>query len=156
MSLSSESRLSGALHPTILLALWAILGFGLSRAIPSSVLDRPWTSPVGVALLVVGGLLLAAAELEFRRRGATSRHDRPTAVLVTTGVFRWSRHPVYLGLVLMMTGVSLFYASTWSLLLVLPFVVVLQRATVRPEEIYLERLFGADYRAYRRDVRQWI
>ena len=76
--------------------------------------------------------------------------------LVTDGVFRISRNPMYLGLLLLLMGWALWLgtASPW---LVLPlFVIVITVAQIAPEEQALYRLFGEQYLGYKRNVSRWI
>jgi protein-S-isoprenylcysteine O-methyltransferase Ste14 len=79
-----------------------------------------------------------------------------TATLVTTGVYAWSRNPVYAGLIVVYFGLVLALTTVWGLLL-LPFVIaVLRHAAVLPEEDYLARRFGDAYRDYARKVPRWL
>ena len=73
-----------------------------------------------------------------------------------SGVFRLTRNPVYLSMVLLVIGVGLLLNSLWSLLLAVPTGSALCLTAIRPEERYLEAKFGETYRAYRSEVPRWF
>lgn len=147
---------SGAIHPTVFLLAWALAGLALEWLLPATL---PWpdiADVVAVPFLVLGVGLLAWGMLTFWRAGTPADHTRPTTTLVTTGPFRFSRNPFYVGLLGLMVGFSLEYANLWALLLVAPVAWAIRRYTVLPEEAYLAREFGEQYERYRRSVRRWI
>jgi protein-S-isoprenylcysteine O-methyltransferase Ste14 len=81
---------------------------------------------------------------------------KPTADIVPSGVFRMSRNPIYLRMLLLCGGVAIAANSLWVLVLVLPFAFILQKGVIEPEEAYLERKFGSKYLRYKAKVRRWI
>ena len=147
---------SGAVHPTFFMVLWALLTLVLSYLWP---LDLPQVSYLKMAarvIVVAGGLLLLWAQFALWRQGTTADHNKPTVTLVTGGPYRISRNPIYLGLVLLFTGIALAYGKIWGLVLVVPFAVVLHFRTILPEENYLARTFGERFVRYRNTVRRWL
>jgi protein-S-isoprenylcysteine O-methyltransferase Ste14 len=109
------------------------------------------------ALLVLGGLiLLLLGARRFRAAGTNIPPTLPATALVVTGPFRWSRNPLYLAMILVYVGLAIAALSLWALLLAVPLVLLLNYGVIIREEAYLERKFGADYRAYRARVRRWI
>ena len=109
------------------------------------------------ALPVLLGLALAGAALGlFRRTGQEPEPWKPTPEIVSTGVYRISRNPMYVGMGLIQLGIGVGAQNGWILLL-LPLALALVHATaIRHEEAYLERKFGADYLAYKKAVRRWL
>ena len=81
---------------------------------------------------------------------------KPTTALVDTGVFRWSRNPVYFSMMLLTLGIALLVNSLPMLVLSLPAGSLLCLWVIRPEESYLERKFGETYLAYKANVRRWV
>lgn len=147
---------SNAVHPTIFLVLWFVIGFGLERLVP---LDLPGASalvPVKIGLFVVGGILFVWSALELSRNNTTLEHGQATTVLVTGGPYSFTRHPIYLALVLILLGLAIQAASLWFVILTAVFWVAVQLLTVRREEAYLSSEFPERYAAYRGAVRQWI
>jgi protein-S-isoprenylcysteine O-methyltransferase Ste14 len=79
-----------------------------------------------------------------------------SSALVTGGPYRFSRNPIYLGMVLFLVGLNLGLGS-WSPLLAIPaFAFIIERRFIRAEEAALLRRFGDEYETYRRRVRRWI
>jgi protein-S-isoprenylcysteine O-methyltransferase Ste14 len=112
---------------------------------------------VGGGLLVVAGLaLLASFNTAFGRKGTAVEPWKPTTAIVTTGPYRLTRNPAYLGMALTYVGIALLAGALWALV-PLPFVlIVIDRAVIAREERYLERKFGRQYLDYKAGVRRWI
>ena len=105
---------------------------------------------------VLGAVLLFAAAARFIRAGTNIPTHRPTTALVTEGLYRFSRNPIYLGLTLIYLSLALGFSSLASLAL-LPIVLrVMQVGVIQREERYLERKFGESYLAYKSRVRRWL
>ena len=144
-----------ALPPLILGAAIA-LGLILNYFWPAKVLARSLAVPLGIlivfvavaiGLLAVREMVTASTPLDVRKRSTR---------IVTSGVFQQSRNPIYLGMVLLCTGVAFLVDSLWLLGLVPLFAAILQKGVIEPEEAYLERNFGEDYLRYKARVRRWI
>lgn len=113
---------------------------------------------IAIALVVLGVALGLAGIAGFRRAATTLNPTRPStaSALVTDGVFRVTRNPMYLGLLACLLAWAV-YLSSWQALLCLPlFVLYLDRFQIRPEERALSARFGADYDAYKAAVRRWL
>jgi len=108
-----------------------------------------------LAIVLGAGTMLSAASL-FRRIGTEAKPWKPSTALVTDGVFRWTRNPMYLGMAGIYAGVALVADSLMALLLLIPLVFVIQHEVIAREEAYLEGRFGEAYRAYRARVRRWV
>jgi protein-S-isoprenylcysteine O-methyltransferase Ste14 len=78
------------------------------------------------------------------------------ATIVDTGPYRFTRNPIYLGMVLGLIGLAIALNSLWLLLTLVPFAVVIRYGVIAREEAYLERKFGDGYRRYRARVRRWL
>lgn len=116
----------------------------------------PWAFWAGGALVLAGLGLMLAAVPQFLRRGTTVVPHRPPSALVTGGIYRISRNPIYLGDVLLLAGFVLIWGAWPSLVLVPLLAFVLQRRFILPEEARLQAAFGDDFRAYRARVRRWL
>lgn len=113
--------------------------------------------PTGVVLLIAGFALTSWAQLTFKRhRAEIYPWSEAHSALVTGGPFRFSRNPMYLGLVVFGVGAALV-AGTWAMWLVPAMVFLLDQLVIIPfEERSMERAFGDAYRAYRTRVRRWL
>ena len=110
----------------------------------------------GAALIVIGGLIFAAAVRNFSRADTPVPSNQPVRALVTTGIHGWSRNPIYVGMCLVYAGIGLAARSPWVLVLLFPLLIVLRYGVVAREEKYLEHRFGDAYREYKARVRRWL
>ena len=107
--------------------------------------------------LVVGGICIAAvAAGAFFRVGTPVVPFEKSTVVVTTGMFRFTRNPMYLGMVMVLVGVALFLGSVAVFLPIPIFVWLIQYQFISREEEFLEELFGEEYLAYKVKVRPWL
>lgn len=111
---------------------------------------------IGLGIAAIGIGIGWKAIVQFTDAGTAVPLDEPTDALVTDGLYNWSRNPIYIGLSVLYTGLSIALTCVWALLL-LPFVLVfLHRTVIKREEALLEQEFGADYLAYRNKVPRWL
>jgi protein-S-isoprenylcysteine O-methyltransferase Ste14 len=108
-----------------------------------------------VALVAGFAIMLTAAGL-FRKAGTETRPWKTSTALITEGVYRWTRNPMYLGMALIYAGAAMILDSLVALLLLIPLVYVIQREVIEREEAYMAARFGDAYRAYKDQVRRWF
>jgi protein-S-isoprenylcysteine O-methyltransferase Ste14 len=142
--------------------IWTLLGGAtmwlLHRFLPVLDLWRtPWTG-LGWCLMAAAVLPMLAALNRFQRAGTTvdPRDPRKATALVTGGVYRWSRNPMYLGLTLLLVGWAIHLGSLSPLLVPPLFALVISRVQILPEERILSERFGDDYERYCRSVGRWL
>jgi protein-S-isoprenylcysteine O-methyltransferase Ste14 len=141
--------------PLIYLAGLAV-GFGLEALLPGASLPAALQWGLGGVLVVAGVALLATFNLAFSRKGTAVEPWKPTTAIVTTGPYRLTRNPAYLGMALLYAGIAVMSSALW-VLLPLPFVLaVVDRAVIAREERYLERKFGSEYLDFKARVRRWV
>ncbi len=116
----------------------------------------PAITPVGVALFIVGLVVVVLARREFAQHGQSTEPGRSTSRMITTGVFTISRNPLYLGGVCMLCGIALVFNLPWALILLLPSLVACHYILVAPEERYLAARFGEEYASYAASVHRWL
>lgn len=144
------------LAPSPVLALIAfVVGIGLDQVVHIETFIQPWNLPIGGLLVVVGVGLFVGAILAMRTIETTPAHDDESPELLTVGVFRYSRNPIYLGQSLAYVGTSLLLDSLWPLATLLPLLWYLN-LVVKREEAYLEAKFGDEFHQYRDSVRRWL
>ena len=112
----------------------------------------------GVLLIAAGVLVAVLGVLEFRRAGTTVNPMSPERAsnVVTSGVYRWSRNPMYLGMASVLAGLALAVGSATGLLVTAGFCAYLSRFQIAPEERRLLEVFGEPYARYLRQVRRWL
>lgn len=117
---------------------------------------HPFPKLVGLVPLILSVVVVLAADRQFKRAGTTVKPFQPATALVTTGMYRFTRNPMYLSLALLLAAFALFMNHIGPALLVPVFVLVIQIRFIRSEERMLEEAFGERYRAYKERVRRWI
>ena len=118
----------------------------------ASVLNWPARIGIGAVLLLAGGALVVVGEQAFKQVGTNVKPWRPSLALATTGIYAHLRNPMYVGAILILTGLAAALASDWMAILLLPTAVLLHFGVVRREERYLDAKFGEDYRRYKASV----
>jgi protein-S-isoprenylcysteine O-methyltransferase Ste14 len=107
-------------------------------------------------MIVVGAALARAFFRAFTRASTpVSPYSTPRR-LVTSGPYRISRNPGYLGMALAYAGIAVIAESLWALTILAVVLAVVDRGVIAREERYLERKFGAEYVLYRSRVRRWL
>ena len=110
----------------------------------------------GATLILLGLSLVGWPALMFRRARTTIRPFRESSALVTSGPYRLSRNPIYVGMVVGLIGVAILFGSLTPIVVVPLFAVLIDRAFIVPEERMLRAKFARDYESYCRRVRRWI
>jgi protein-S-isoprenylcysteine O-methyltransferase Ste14 len=139
------------------LAVAALMWLG-SLATPEVAVSAPLRLAVAAPLVAAGIAVILEARLVLSRAQTTWRPAEPgrTTSLVTHGVYRFSRNPIYLGMLLVLVAWAVGLASPVALLVAAAFVLYMDRFQIRPEERALAAVMGAEYRDYVRRVRRWL
>ena len=114
--------------------------------------------PLTFGLAAIGAVFDLSALLAFHRAKTTVNPMKPgaTSAIVQSGVYRFTRNPMYVGLVCFLCAWATYLWSGWALIGPLAFVGYISRFQIAPEEETLARLFGEDYLAYKAKVRRWL
>ncbi len=115
-----------------------------------------WAGLAGWILLVVGVALILAAALEFRKARTTIMPHETPDTIVTSGVYRFSRNPIYLGDALILVGICMIWDAPLALLTVPVFAFLIQRRFILPEERRLQDGFPSAWEAWSTVTRRWI
>jgi protein-S-isoprenylcysteine O-methyltransferase Ste14 len=138
--------------PPLLAAAAVVLGLLLDWLLPAYLLrvllSFPERMVIGVVLIAAGLALIVSANLALREAGTNVEPWKPSLTIVTGGVFRWLRNPMYVGGVVLLVGLAILIASDWMVVMTVGLVLVLHVGVVRREERYLEAKFGDAYRRY--------
>ena len=140
--------------PLVFIALF-LIGWLIQSRFPLPFLSNPLALILGI-VFVGGYVVLAIASIPTMiRRGGTLNTNGPSQAVVTSDIYRITRNPMYLSLVLLHVGIVCLTGITWALIL-LPIALVYSQITIIREERYLERAFGTAYADYKTRVRRWI
>jgi protein-S-isoprenylcysteine O-methyltransferase Ste14 len=142
--------------PPLIYLAGIILGLLVSVWMPTRVVANPAAWIIGGILIVCGAVLAGAAIVRFKGAGTTIRPDRAASSLVIAGPYKITRNPMYLGLAIVYLGIAISDQSLWALILLPVVLIIIQHWVIEPEEAFLERRFGSDYRSYKGNVRRWL
>ena len=130
----------------------------LDRFLPVGEFDFFGRIALGHFLSGLGLLAILIALLQFKRAGApTDPMDlKRTRTLVVGGIYKYSRNPMYLGMLLLLLACGLYLGNAFNTLLAALFVSYMNRFQIKAEEAELFRIFGKEYTRYLRDSRRWF
>ena len=154
-----EQDSAGVRFPPPLVYLGALLlGLATERFVTlrSFGIDGRLLAATGGPLFVAGVAMMFAAAGLFRRLGINVRPSQSTALIATTGPYRWTRNPMYLGMALIYAGLAIGFDGPVALALLPLVLIAIQTQVIAREERYLEAKFGDNYRNYRGKVRRWL
>jgi protein-S-isoprenylcysteine O-methyltransferase Ste14 len=143
----------------IAFAMWAVshlwVGSPLSPPIPFA---NVWRQPVADFFAWLSLIVALLGFVALQQAGTTINPVRieRASTLVTSGIFRYTRNPMYLGLAFLLVSWSLHLSALWTLLGPAVFVLFVTRFQIIPEERLLQRKFDAAYASYRSRVRRWL
>ncbi|MCB1847738.1 MAG: isoprenylcysteine carboxylmethyltransferase family protein [Halieaceae bacterium] len=144
------------IYPPVWLLLGLIAVFALNETWPLLRFTSLAWQVVGAVVILMGLLLLVAANGLFVRAGTEVIPFRPVSSLVTGGVYRLSRNPMYLGMALVLLGCALTVGALSALAIPPVFAVIVQIRFIHHEERMLQGLFPEEYPAYCARVRRWL
>lgn len=149
-----ENRIPPPLAVVLIGVVMAIIALP-SRSVPLGGVTRLVIGGVAIAL---GGLVVVHGARTFWKAGTTINPVRldQTSALVTTGLFRYTRNPMYVGFTAVLVGWAACLGSPWTLLGPVVFVLFTDRFQIIPEERVMREKFGPAYAAYCSHVRRWL
>ncbi len=133
--------------------MWAV-----AWAAPAFGIDFPARLAFAVSAAAIGIAIAGMGVFSFRRAKTTVNPMKPDAssALVMSGIYRLTRNPMYLGILLLLIGWGIFLSNALAFLVLPGFVLYMNRFQIAPEERALTRLFGQAFVTYRSQVRRWI
>jgi protein-S-isoprenylcysteine O-methyltransferase Ste14 len=148
-------KLQKIMPPTYLLIL-IILSVGLHFALPLAEITSWPIKLLGIIILAVGAFLSCWVDAIFKKEKTTIKPFQKSTKLITWGPFRISRHPNYLGMLMVLLGESLILGSLITLVAPTLFIILMEALFIFEEERMLIKTFGEDYHDYKKKVRRWL
>jgi protein-S-isoprenylcysteine O-methyltransferase Ste14 len=144
--------------PLALVLVLALAMWFAAMQLPSLTFTLPWRHGLAVTISGVGILFLLAGGYAFQKAKTTVNPTKPSAAssVVTSGVYRFSRNPMYVGFLLALIGWTTYLSHPLPFLLLPVFVLYMNRFQISPEERALAAKFGEEYDAYKQGVRRWL
>lgn len=128
----------------------------LSSRTPDFVPVSDWVTAIGIIALLAGILTMLAGTSRFRKLGNNLEPWKHANQIVSSGIYRYTRNPMYLGMALAYLGLALLFGSSWALLLWPVAILVIRTQVIAREERYLAKKFGDEYLDYKARVRRWL
>jgi protein-S-isoprenylcysteine O-methyltransferase Ste14 len=147
---------SKPIYPPVYWLTAALLMLGLHFSMPVRQLVHGRSRYLGVLLLAAGLAVILWAARIFDRAGTTIKPFEQSSALVDRGPYRYSRNPIYLGMVAGLTGIAVLAGSLTPFLVVPLFAFFIDRRFIRIEETQLRQTFGSEYDVYTAKVRRWL
>ena len=144
--------------PPLVALTFALAMFGVDRVAPALSFTLPGSLAIAMALAVLGVAVALAGVVAFHRSRTTINPMKPgeTSTIVSGGVYRYTRNPMYLGILLALAGWAVYLTNAAAALLLPAFVVYLNQFQIKPEEHVLLEKFGPQFAQYTSRVRRWI
>ncbi len=122
------------------------------------IIHLPFKYSISVLILLVGTLILISPVFKFIKSKTTVNPVKFKKVnkLVTSGIYKYSRNPMYLGMILIIISTSIYYLNYYSLVTPFIFYFWINRFQIKREEIFLTEKFGKEYLSYMSKTRRWI
>jgi Putative protein-S-isoprenylcysteine methyltransferase len=144
------------IHPPIIALIFIVIAYFLGRFAP-----LPFVAPlilrnIGLLLTFVGFLLGIGAFVEFRKARTTLDPHGSANQLVSSGIYRFTRNPIYLGFLLMVIGLPLNSGLYWGVVMAPFYILTMDRLVIEREETYLEQKFKDVFTSYKSRVRRWL
>lgn len=150
--------LENKIPPLLFTVIIVFMMYLISAWLPYPGTIGHWGLLIAAICLLAGLFFCVAGVLSFKRASTTvdPRYPEKTSVLVQSGVYKFSRNPMYTGFALVLIAWNIWLASVWAAAGVLVFVLYMNRFQIIPEENALEEKFGEEYVHYRAAVRRWL
>lgn len=146
----------GAVRPPLVYLSAIALGLAIHALWPVHFVPSSLGTSVGVVLTFVAIALFLSAVRTFRAAGTPVPGNRPTATIVGTGPYRFSRNPIYLAFSLLQLGLALWVNTLGLLITLVPAIALMSLVVIPREERYLEARFPSQYGPYKASVRRWF
>jgi len=144
--------------PPIVMLAFGFLMYLVHDLMPALHFRLEYKNWISIIIITFGAFIGASSVWVFWKNKTTINPHKPdkTTTLVNTGVFLYSRNPMYLCLVFMLIAWGVYLSSIFALIFILGFVLYINQYQIKPEENALSMLFGEEYELYKKSVRRWL
>lgn len=144
--------------PPLQTAFWGFVMWGINYIFPDMSLTISGFENAGSFFIIIGMVILLISISAFIKARTTVNPINPekASELVTGGLYRISRNPMYLGMLFLLIGWGFMLANPLSMIGIVGFIIVMNTLQIKPEERALDTIFGESYQAYKSKVRRWI
>ena len=141
--------------PILVIILTSLVYFSSTKL---ELIYLPYRQIVSIIILIIGLIVIVSPVVDFMKSKTTVNPVKFKNVnrLVTTGIYRYSRNPMYLGMILIIISTTVYYLNFLSVFSPLIFYIWINKFQINREEIFLEDKFGREYLEYKSKTRRWI
>ena len=146
------------LPPPFIYAIVFFIAMLVQNYIPisSSYLETKAVQIAARVFIFISPFISLTAIIQFIRTKTTVMPFKPASSLQTTGVYSFTRNPMYLGLLSLYIGLSLMFINWWDIIFIPVIIILINTLVIKNEEKYLERTFGQTYLDYKKKVGRWL
>jgi len=156
MSEKDSPQINKYIHPPVLTLIFFVIAYLAKLFIPIQFAVPDNLRALGLFLGIVGFLLPFIAIREFIKARTTVDPHGSVSNIISSGIYRFTRNPIYLGFMLMLIGLPLFLSNYWGLILAPVLMITFNNLVIQHEEAYLEKKFREQYTSYKSRVRRWL
>jgi len=151
-------NLYNQIPPPIIMLITAAIMWFISQITLNYKMSYMFNVPLVCFLVFIGMFSCIAGVISFKLAKTTTNPLKPETVslLVTSGIYKFSRNPMYLGFVLLLLAWGVFLMSLFSLVGVCLFILYINHFQIKPEELVLKKMFGDEFKHYQSKVRRWL
>jgi protein-S-isoprenylcysteine O-methyltransferase Ste14 len=156
--MESPMNLEQKIPPVIVTTVFALLMLLSSIVVTSLNIELMYSFTLSVVSLIVGIVFIISGIVSFRIHRTTVNPVKTDNVstLVKSGIYQYTRNPMYVGMLLMLCSYCFYLSNILNLIFIALFVTYMNKFQIKPEEVFLNNLFGHEYLAYKRNVRRWL
>ncbi len=142
--------------PPLVFILWMGLGYGVNFLLPLEIGNFAGIHYMGMGIVLLGLFIVIFALRSFKQAETHIEPWKPTTKIISSGIYAYSRNPIYGAFCFISIGTGILLNSFWILLSFIPSTIVVNIIAIKKEEVYLENKFGDEYIRYKRKVRRWV
>jgi len=142
--------------PPFYLLLSIVALFVLNYTIPGAVLFYPPFNYFGIVVIFLGLAIILWHADYFKRYNTPIKPFEHSTHLIKEGMYRYSRNPIYLGMGVILFGGAMILGTFSPFIVVVVFIIFIERAFIVKEEKFLEKIFSSEYLEYKKSVRRWL
>lgn len=151
-------RLELLIPPPAVMLFVGLMMWLSSRAFPGLTSGWRYTTVAAIVTVLLGIAISLAGMVPFVRARTTMdpKHPGQASTLISSGIYQFSRNPMYLGVLLVLAGWAIYLGNLLSVFWILVFIIYITRFQIIPEERLLQEKFGAAFTQYKSKVRRWV
>jgi len=142
--------------PPLIFLILLLAAYGVQHFWPIGIGSSSGFKYIGVGIVMLGLGIVILVSRSFKRAETNIEPWKPTTKIISTGIYAYSRNPIYAGFCLVPIGMGVFLNSFWILISFIPSAVLVYTIVIRKEEAYLEKKFKEEYANYKSKVRRWL